>query len=82
MKHNTAKDPDIVLSKQVKDTMAEDPELAAALRELFANMRQAMQSVKEGRYKSLDDAMEAITGQRPTPIDDLSEDEIFDEKDE
>lgn len=82
MKQNTAKDPDIVLSKQVKEAMAKDPELAAALRELFANMRQAMQSVKEGRYKSLDDAMEAITGQRPTPIDDLSEDEIFDEKDE
>ena len=41
------------------------PEIQAKAREIIANLRQAVQAVNEGRYKSVEDAMEAITGQRP-----------------
>ena len=64
----------IVLSEQVKAQMAADPELAKALKEHFANMRQAHHAWRSGRYESFEAAMEAITGNRPEPVD-LSEDE-------
>ena len=68
------KDP-IVLSENAKRQLAADPELAAACRELFANMRQAHLAVREGRYATFDDAMEAITGERPTPLVPSEDDE-------
>jgi hypothetical protein len=49
--------------------MADDPEFAKAYREFAANLRQAMQAVQEGRYERFEDAMEAITGQRPKRVD-------------
>lgn len=51
-----------------------DPVLAEAmvgLKEAFLN---AMQGVEDGRYKTFEDAMEAITGSRPVPIDISEED--------
>lgn len=58
---------EIVMSDQVKSAMEADSELAAAMREMFANMRQAQHAVDEGRYPTFEDALEAITGKRPTP---------------
>lgn len=68
------KEPTVIYSDQVKDQMAQHPEIAKHLREFAANARQAMQGVKDGQYKSFDDAMEAITGQRPEPYDGDTED--------
>lgn len=54
----------------------DDPQSAAALREMLANMRQAIEGVNAGRYKSFEDGVEAITGQRPTKIEDIIDDDI------
>lgn len=64
----------VEISPQVRARMADDPELAEAMREMFASIKNAMQGVKDGRYKSFADAMEAITGHRPERIV-LGEDE-------
>lgn len=63
------KDLEIELSDQVKAQMAADPKMAAALREMFAMMRQAHAATKAGQYKTMDDAMEAISGHRPQKYD-------------
>lgn len=54
--------------------LAAHPELAKAMREMAANMRQAHHAWKSGQYASFDDAMEAITGERPESLD-LDEDD-------
>ena len=59
----------IKLSDQVKDQVEKHPELKEILGELFANFHQAADGVKRGQYKSFDDAMEFITGQRPKKVD-------------
>lgn len=71
------KEIELNLSDQVKEAMANDAELAEALREIFACMRQAMEGVQSGRYRSFDEGMERITGERPRPVD-----EPFDDEDE
>lgn len=48
---------------------ASDPEAAPAFRELFANMRQALQGVSSGQYLSFEEGMEALTGNRPERVD-------------
>ena len=58
----------VELSDQVKAQMAADPELAEAMREMIANFHQAHAAVKAGQYKTFDEAMEAITGERPVPV--------------
>ena len=69
----------IKISDQVKEQMEKDPELKRVLGELFANFHQAADAVKRGQYKSFDEAMEGITGERPKKVnaDDL---EGLDEK--
>ena len=59
----------IKISDEVKEQMEKDPELKEVLGEMFANFHQAADGVKRGQYKSFDDAMEAITGQRPKKVD-------------
>lgn len=54
---------------QLDKLIRDDPEFAAEFREFSANMRQAMHAWQTGRYPSFEDAMEAITGQRPRRID-------------
>ena len=66
----------IKISDQVKEQMEKDPELKKVLGELFANFHQAADAVKRGQYKSFDDAMEGVTGERPKKVDP----EDFDEK--
>ncbi len=57
--------------------MENDPELAEVMRTMAATMRQAHHSWKTGKYETFDDAMFAITGQRPEiiEIDDLEGDD-------
>lgn len=52
----------------IREQMVKDPALGEALRQMFAAMHQAHQGVIEGRYETFDDAMEAITGNRPKPV--------------
>lgn len=66
-------DIEIELTEEVRAQLAADPELAAAAREIFARMRQAMYGVKSGQYKGFEDAMEAISGFRPVKVDDLDD---------
>ena len=66
------KDFTVELSDQVKKQIADDPEVAAALREFAAIFRQAEAGVRSGQYKTIDDAMEILTGARPVKTDPLS----------
>lgn len=59
----------LIYSEQVKAAMAADPDLAEAMREIATSMRQAHHAWRSGQYASFEDAMEAITGQRPEPVD-------------
>ena len=65
------KDVEITLSDQVKGQMEADPNMAAAIRDFSACMRQAFQAVKDGQHKSWEDAIEAITGTRPEVVDEI-----------
>lgn len=58
----------IVYSEKVKAQMAQDPEMAECLRGMTAAMRQAQHDLKTGKYASFEDALEAITGSRPTLV--------------
>lgn len=62
------KDP-LIYSEQAKAQIAADPELAEAMREMAALMRQAHHAWQTGQYASFADALEAITGCRPEPVD-------------
>lgn len=74
---DSEKELEIVILSQVQQEMDADPELAKAMREFFANVRQANEAVIAGRYSSFDDAMEAITGRRPELIEWDDEDETL-----
>jgi hypothetical protein len=58
---------------------AEHPEVREVVREFMANVRQARQGVIEGRYASFEDAMEAITGSRPEPMDECDDEDDDDD---
>jgi predicted TPR repeat methyltransferase len=62
------KDP-LVYSDKVKRQMEEDPALAEAMRRVAAEMRQAHHAWRSGQYASFGDAMKAITGKRPEPVE-------------
>jgi hypothetical protein len=59
---------EIVLSDEVKADMKADPDIAAAIGGLMEAMRQADHGVRSGKYASIDDALEAITGNRPEVV--------------
>ena len=63
------KDLDVVFSEQVNAQMAADPVLAEFVRGFAATLRQAHDGVKRGQYKTMDAAVESITGNRPEKID-------------
>lgn len=62
------KELEIVIMPDVQAEMDSDPELAEAMRDMFATFRQAEADVKSGKYDTFEDAMEAITGSRPELI--------------
>lgn len=59
----------VVLSEQVKGKMAENTEMAEALRSMMEVMEAAARGVEEGRYPSFDEAMFQLTGDRPRKLD-------------
>jgi hypothetical protein len=69
MAEKEKKDLTVEYSEDVKAKMAEDPKLAAMMREMAANFRQAFHGINTGQYKNFEDAMEAITGERPQRVD-------------
>jgi ATP-dependent protease HslVU (ClpYQ) ATPase subunit len=58
----------IEILDQVKDEMAKDAELAEVIADFMAMLHQANDAVKRGQYETMEDAMEAITGNRPVQI--------------
>lgn len=74
MTEKKEKDYTVEWSDQVSEAAASDPKMAEFLRDFGAKARQAMQMVDSGQYKSFDDAMEALTGQRPEKIDNVDPD--------
>ena len=77
----------VEMSPQVKGKMAEDPELAEALRSMLEVLQAAALGVEEGRYPSFDEAMFQLTGERPRKLDedeaaDVMERSGFPEEDE
>ena len=63
------KELEVVLSDKVKAQIIADPKMAETIRNLSAIFRQAGLGIKTGQYKSMDDAIEALTGNRPEPVD-------------
>jgi hypothetical protein len=57
----------------IEQLVAAHPEAEEAIRDFLAKMHQAAESVNSGQYASFEDAIEALTGERPTLID-LDED--------
>lgn len=62
----------VLLSDQVKEAMAEDADVAKMMKDMIAVFHQAQHAVDTGQHETFEDAVEAITGNRPEPID-LSE---------
>lgn len=63
------KELNIVIPDDIQRDIDADPELAEAFRNFCASIRQAHHAVQTGQYENIDDAMEAITGNRPERID-------------
>jgi len=53
----------------------DDPEGAREIDEALTTMREAAQAWRNGQFASFEDAMEALTGQRPQPVFDEEDDE-------
>ncbi len=70
------KDLTVEFTPQVEQQMAEDPKLAEALRDFIAVLHQAKDGVERGQYKTMDDAIESITGNRPMKLDAETGEEI------
>lgn len=68
---NDEKDDDLKIefAPEVLARMEADPKLAEAVRNMTAAMRQARAGVQSGQYKSMEDGIEALTGNRPEAID-------------
>lgn len=54
---------------EVQAQLDADPEMAKAVKEFMAMMHQAHHAVQTGQHKTMEDAVEAISGSRPMPID-------------
>lgn len=67
--------PEIVLSPQAQAKIDSDPKLKEAFKGLSATMRQAMQSVKDGKYKTFDEAL-AVLGIEAEKITNWEGDEL------
>lgn len=56
----------VELSEYVLQQIDDDPELAEALMEFSNMMKKAFTLFQAGEYASMEDAVEALTGSRPT----------------
>jgi hypothetical protein len=61
--------PTIIMLPEAQREIDANPELAKAMPGLAESLKNALQGVKDGRYKSFEDAMQAMTGERPRQID-------------
>lgn len=57
------------VKESIDKMIAEDPKLGEAFGDMLAAMHQAHAAVESGQYKSFDEAMFAITGQRPERVE-------------
>jgi hypothetical protein len=71
-------EPKVVITPTMQAQMDADPEMAGAVREALAQIRQGMQAVKDGRYKDIEEAMSAV-GIEARPIDDDQFDDEIDD---
>lgn len=74
------KELEIEFSPEVLAQMENDPDMAAAIREFSASLRQADHAVKTGQHKTFEDAIEAITGNRPERLSDDEADAVMNER--
>jgi hypothetical protein len=58
----------ILFAPEAQAQIDADPELASAVKDFAAMMRQVYQDVHDGKYASLDEAMEAIGAE---PFDEI-----------
>lgn len=70
------KELEIELAPEVRAQMEADPKLAAAMKDFLATMHQAHHAVQTGQHKTIDDAIEALTGNRPKRLDPETGEEI------
>ncbi len=66
----------INMTDEIRAQIEADPKLAAAVRDWQAKMHQAHDAVQRGQYKTMEDAMEALTGHRPVKIDPATGEQI------
>lgn len=58
----------IEVSPQAQAKVDSDPALAEVMREMMKSFDAAMEALATGKFETFEDAMEAITGQRPKPL--------------
>lgn len=63
------KELEIVIPDEIQKQLDDDPELAEYIRGVLAGFRQAAEGVKSGRYASVEEGVEAITGLRVESVD-------------
>ena len=60
--------PQVIIPPEMQAEIDANPELAKAMAGFKESALNAIQGVEDGRYKSFEDAMHALTGNRPTKI--------------
>lgn len=60
--------PRIVVTPKAQAEIDTNPELAKMIAGIKEAMLNAMQGAQDGRYSSFEDALEQMTGVRPTPV--------------
>lgn len=70
------KEPEVIWADGVREAAERDPKLAEFLREFGATARQALAGIQSGQYESFDEAMEKLTGHRPTRVDEDEAEEL------
>lgn len=61
--------PQVIWMPEAKESVEKDPALAKAMTGITEVFKNAMQGVQDGRYKSFEDAVEAMSGIRPEKIE-------------
>lgn len=65
--------PQVIVAPEAQSVLDADPALAEAFKEIAARLRQAMQSVKDGRYATFDEAAAAVGLQSRPVLDEHGE---------
>jgi hypothetical protein len=61
--------PAVIMLPEAQAQIDADPKLKAAMPGFYESMKNAMQGVVDGRYKTFEDAFEAMTGNRPELVE-------------